>query len=72
MEKTDPRGQSTRLGLPYTDVSHGCVHVAGLTTGWSNRTGRVPIEPKYSPIRKRPIFRALKHSKAYLNTCGGT
>ncbi|KHG28187.1 hypothetical protein F383_35032 [Gossypium arboreum] len=30
--------------------------------------GLVPTEPKYSPIQKRKIFRALRHSKAYLNT----
>ncbi|KHG00702.1 ALG-2 interacting X [Gossypium arboreum] len=29
--------------------------------------GRVPAEPKFSPIRKRPILKALRHSKAYLN-----
>ncbi|KHF99418.1 hypothetical protein F383_38368 [Gossypium arboreum] len=29
---------------------------------------RVPTKPKYSPIRKRPILRALRHSKSYLNT----
>ncbi|KHG09988.1 ALG-2 interacting X [Gossypium arboreum] len=33
---------------------------------------RVPVELKYSPIRKRPLLRALRHSKAYLNTGGGT
>ncbi|KHG08351.1 hypothetical protein F383_35802 [Gossypium arboreum] len=30
--------------------------------------GRVPAKPKFSPIRKRPILGALRHSKAYLNT----
>ncbi|KHG15195.1 Uncharacterized protein F383_06536 [Gossypium arboreum] len=27
--------------------------------------GRVPTEPKLSPIQKRLILRALRHSKAY-------
>ncbi|KHF98394.1 hypothetical protein F383_37527 [Gossypium arboreum] len=35
-------------------------------TGMSH--GRVPAEPKYNPIQKRPILGALRHSKAYLNT----
>ncbi|KHF97761.1 hypothetical protein F383_37186 [Gossypium arboreum] len=30
--------------------------------------GRVPVEPKFSPIQKRPILRSHRHSKAYLNT----
>ncbi|KHG09215.1 hypothetical protein F383_36333 [Gossypium arboreum] len=30
MEKMDPRGKSTRSGLPHTDVSHGRVPLAGL------------------------------------------
>ncbi|KHG18477.1 hypothetical protein F383_26007 [Gossypium arboreum] len=30
--------------------------------------GRVPVEPEFSPIRKRPILRALRHSKAYKYT----
>ncbi|KHG22233.1 hypothetical protein F383_27026 [Gossypium arboreum] len=29
---------------------------------------RVPVEPKFSPIRKRPILRALRHSKDYKYT----
>ncbi|KHG08784.1 Zinc metalloproteinase nas-12 [Gossypium arboreum] len=28
--------------------------------------GRVPAEPKYSPIQKRILLRALRHFKAYL------
>ncbi|KHG18222.1 polyprotein [Gossypium arboreum] len=30
MEKMDPRGKSTRPGLPHTGVSHGRVHLGGL------------------------------------------
>ncbi|KHG30120.1 hypothetical protein F383_02130 [Gossypium arboreum] len=30
--------------------------------------GRVPVEPKFSPIRKRPVLRVLRHSKAYKYT----
>ncbi|KHG03234.1 hypothetical protein F383_26947 [Gossypium arboreum] len=30
--------------------------------------GRVPVEPKSSSNRKRALWRALRHSKAYLNT----
>ncbi|KHF97879.1 hypothetical protein F383_36937 [Gossypium arboreum] len=30
--------------------------------------GRVPVEPKFTSIRKRPLLRAFRHSKAYLNT----
>ncbi|KHG07537.1 hypothetical protein F383_34516 [Gossypium arboreum] len=29
---------------------------------------RVPAEPKLSPIRKRPILKASRHSKAYKYT----
>ncbi|KHG01250.1 hypothetical protein F383_39209 [Gossypium arboreum] len=50
--------KSTRLGLPHT----------ALTTALSNRTRTCPYRPKFSPIRRRPILRALRHSKAYLNT----
>ncbi|KHF99380.1 Alanine--tRNA ligase [Gossypium arboreum] len=42
---------------------------------WQARTrpevienGRVPAEPKLSPIRKRLILRACRHSKAYKYT----
>ncbi|KHG04696.1 hypothetical protein F383_29743 [Gossypium arboreum] len=58
MAWTSSHGQTTRP-CPFgkvkqsdMGVSHGCV----------------PAEPKISPIRKRPILRALRHSKAYLNT----
>ncbi|KHF99408.1 hypothetical protein F383_38402 [Gossypium arboreum] len=29
MKKMDPRGKSTRPGLPHTSVSHGHVHLVG-------------------------------------------
>ncbi|KHG07233.1 ALG-2 interacting X [Gossypium arboreum] len=57
---TSSHRQTTRP-CPFGKQSH---------TGVSHR--RVPTEPKFSPIRKRPILRALRHSKAYLNTRGGT
>ncbi|KHG07088.1 hypothetical protein F383_33611 [Gossypium arboreum] len=63
------RTKSTRPGLPHTGRPHGRVPLASLKQspiGVSH--GRVPAEPKFSPIRKRPILRALRHSKAYLNT----
>ncbi|KHF99368.1 hypothetical protein F383_38335 [Gossypium arboreum] len=73
----DQHTKSTRPGLPHTGRPHGRVPLASLDhglkqshTGMSH--GRVPAEPKFSPIRKRPILRALRHSKAYLNTGGGT
>ncbi|KHG17590.1 hypothetical protein F383_07077 [Gossypium arboreum] len=55
--------------MTYMGRLHAHAYSTALTTGWSNRTHeRVPAEPKYSPIQKRPLWRALKHSKAYLNT----
>ncbi|KHG08171.1 Alanine--tRNA ligase, mitochondrial [Gossypium arboreum] len=47
-------------------ISHARAHLTTLTTGMAH--GRVPAEPKFSLVRKRPILRALRHSKAYLNT----
>ncbi|KHG29547.1 D-amino acid dehydrogenase small subunit [Gossypium arboreum] len=40
---------------------------------WQNQSmgmshGRVPAEPKFSPIQKSPILRVLRHSKAYKYT----
>ncbi|KHG07934.1 hypothetical protein F383_34913 [Gossypium arboreum] len=61
-EKIGQRMKPTWPGLPqwsdHTPVSfwQGVSH------------GRVPAEPKFTPIRKRPILRALRHSKDYLNT----
>ncbi|KHG24686.1 hypothetical protein F383_31164 [Gossypium arboreum] len=52
------RTKSTRLGLPHTGSPHGRVPLAR----------HVPTEPKFSPIWKRPILRALRHSKAYKYT----
>ncbi|KHG25884.1 dna damage checkpoint 1 [Gossypium arboreum] len=53
----------------YTGRPHTRAYLTALTTGVSH--GRVPAEPKYNPIQKRPFVRVLKHSKAYLNTEGG-
>ncbi|KHF98864.1 Envelope glycoprotein [Gossypium arboreum] len=50
----------------YTSKLHARAYSTALTTSVSR--GCVPTEPKYNPILKRPILRALKHSKAYLNT----
>ncbi|KHG20941.1 hypothetical protein F383_05832 [Gossypium arboreum] len=44
----------TRLKPCHTDSSHARVF-----------RGRVPIEPKLNPIRKRPLWRVSRHSKAY-------
>ncbi|KHG08384.1 LPS-assembly lptD [Gossypium arboreum] len=78
-KKMNPHGKSTRLGLPHTVVPiwqdrsttytgklHACAYSTALTTGVSHE--RVPAEPKNSPILKRPLLRAIRHSKAYLNT----
>ncbi|KHF98343.1 hypothetical protein F383_37605 [Gossypium arboreum] len=48
----------------HTDVSLW----QALTMTLSNRTRACLAESKFSPIRKRPILRALRHSKAYKNT----
>ncbi|KHG25770.1 Alanine--tRNA ligase [Gossypium arboreum] len=69
--KIDQRTKSTGPGLPHTGRPHGRVplvsnHTRACHMGMSH--GRVPAEPKFSPIRKRPILRARRHSKAYLNT----
>ncbi|KHG06979.1 hypothetical protein F383_33275 [Gossypium arboreum] len=55
-EKMCKRTKSTRPGPPHTDGLHDVSH------------GRLPVEPKLSPIRKRPILRVLRHSKAYKYT----
>ncbi|KHG16068.1 Phosphoribosylaminoimidazole-succinocarboxamide synthase [Gossypium arboreum] len=52
--------------MTYTGILHARACSTALTTGVSH--GRVLVEPKYNPIWKRPIFGALRHSKAYLNT----
>ena len=49
---------------------HGCVQFNRSNMAWqSHHTalshGRVPTEPKLSPIRKRPLWRVSRHSKAY-------
>ncbi|KHG08597.1 hypothetical protein F383_35656 [Gossypium arboreum] len=69
----DPHGKSTWPGPPHTGVSHGYVYLAGSKHDLHGlHHGRVPAEPKFSPIRRRPLLRALRHFKAYLNTRGGT
>ncbi|KHG21410.1 hypothetical protein F383_28405 [Gossypium arboreum] len=73
----DPHGKTTWPGLPHTGVSHDHVNLARSKPDLHSRPsviahGRVPAKPKFSPIQKRPILRALRHSKAYLNTWGGT
>ncbi|KHF98660.1 hypothetical protein F383_12870 [Gossypium arboreum] len=52
---------TTCMGRPHTHA-----YLTALTTGVSH--GHVPVEPKYSPIRRRALLRAFRHSKAYLNT----
>ncbi|KHG13057.1 hypothetical protein F383_19375 [Gossypium arboreum] len=45
---------------------HGRVNLACSNTGLCH--GRVPAEPKLSPIQKRIILGASRHSKAYKYT----
>ncbi|KHG18501.1 hypothetical protein F383_07458 [Gossypium arboreum] len=52
--------------MTYMGRLHARAYSTALTTGVLHE--RVPAEPKYSPIQKRPIFRALRHPKSYLNT----
>ncbi|KHG13269.1 hypothetical protein F383_06080 [Gossypium arboreum] len=47
----------------YMGGPHARAYLTGLTTSMSHRC--VPVVPKLSPIRKRPILRVLRHSKAY-------
>ncbi|KHG11675.1 hypothetical protein F383_06135 [Gossypium arboreum] len=56
--------------MTYTGRPHASAYVTALNTGMSHR--RVPVEPKFSSIRKTPLLRAFRHSKAYLNIGGGT
>ncbi|KHG22859.1 hypothetical protein F383_30300 [Gossypium arboreum] len=58
--------KSTRPRPPHTGRPHGRVNLAGSSTGVLH--GRVPAEPKLSPIRKRLILWAHRHSKAYKYT----
>ncbi|KHG15058.1 Dihydrodipicolinate synthase [Gossypium arboreum] len=82
-EKIDQHVKSTRPGLPYTGKPHARVVLAGSSTARTSlhslehglkksKMGvshvRVPVEPKFSLIRKRPLLRDFRHSKAYLNT----
>ncbi|KHG16625.1 hypothetical protein F383_33558 [Gossypium arboreum] len=54
------------LSTTYTSRPHACVYLTSLNMGVSH--GRVPVEPKSSSIRKRPLLRAFRPSKACLNT----
>ncbi|KHF97821.1 Laccase-5 [Gossypium arboreum] len=38
----DPRGKSTRPGLPHTGRLHAHAYSTALTTGWSNHTRACP------------------------------
>ncbi|KHG03202.1 Mannonate dehydratase [Gossypium arboreum] len=74
MEKMGQHGKSTRPGLPYTGRPHGHADHTPVSI-WQARAwleviahGHVPTEPKLSPIRKRLILRALRHSEAYKYT----
>ncbi|KHG20843.1 hypothetical protein F383_27713 [Gossypium arboreum] len=58
--------KSTRPGPPHMGRPHGCANLAGSNTGVCH--GHVPAERKLSPIRKRIILRAFRHSKAYKYT----
>ncbi|KHG16580.1 Peroxisomal membrane pex13 [Gossypium arboreum] len=60
--------KSTRPGLPHTGRPQGCVNLAELKHSLGVSHGRVPTEPKLSPIRKRLILRVFRHSKAYKYT----
>ncbi|KHF99503.1 Transaldolase [Gossypium arboreum] len=58
--------KSTRPGLPHMGKPHNCVNLADSKHDSHGRITRA--EPKLSPIRKRLILRALRHSKAYKYT----
>ncbi|KHF98455.1 hypothetical protein F383_37718 [Gossypium arboreum] len=66
--KTEKMGQCTKStwpGPPHTGRPHGRVNLAESK---HDSHGHVPTEPKFSLIRKRPILRVLRHSKAYKYT----
>ncbi|KHG21525.1 hypothetical protein F383_27508 [Gossypium arboreum] len=46
--------------MTYTGRPHVYAYLTALTTGVSH--GHVLVEPKYSPIQKRPLLRAFRHS----------
>ncbi|KHG29406.1 hypothetical protein F383_13591 [Gossypium arboreum] len=52
--------------ITYMDRPHARAYVTALNMGVLHE--RVSVEPKFSSIRKRPLLRAFRHSKAYLNT----
>ncbi|KHG00873.1 Voltage-dependent T-type calcium channel subunit alpha-1G [Gossypium arboreum] len=69
--KTEKMGQSmnsTRPGLPHTGSPHGLSILQAQTRPEVIAHGRVPTEPRLSPIRKKPLLRAHRHSKAYKYT----
>ncbi|KHF97290.1 Retinoblastoma-related 2 [Gossypium arboreum] len=59
------RTKSTQPGLPHTGKLHGHVNLAESK---HNAHGHVPAKPKFSPIQKKPILRALRQSKTYKYT----
>ncbi|KHG17531.1 ALG-2 interacting X [Gossypium arboreum] len=77
------RGKLMRPKLPHTGRPHARVYLVELIMAYTGRPhtrlyltalnmsvshGRVPIAPKFSPIQKRPLLRAFRLSKVYLNT----
>ncbi|KHF98325.1 Protein F12 [Gossypium arboreum] len=59
--------KSTRSEPPHTGRPLGRVNMAELEHD-SHLHGRVPTEPKLSPIRKRPLLKASRYSKHYKYT----
>ncbi|KHF99455.1 hypothetical protein F383_38515 [Gossypium arboreum] len=64
----DQHTKSTRLGLPHTGRLHSRVNLAESNRPEVIAHGRVPAEPKFSPIPRRPILRVFRHSKTYKYT----
>ncbi|KHG09937.1 Nitric oxide synthase, salivary gland [Gossypium arboreum] len=63
------RTKSTRPRLPHTGIPHDRVPLASLDHGLKqSHTGASLPSPSLVQFGKRPILRALRHSKAYLNT----
>ncbi|KHG00166.1 Gasdermin-C [Gossypium arboreum] len=63
------RTKSIRPGLPHTGRPHGRVPLASLDHGLKqSHTDMSLPSPSFIQFEKRPILRALRHSKAYLNT----
>ncbi|KHG12707.1 Putative arginine N-methyltransferase 10 [Gossypium arboreum] len=61
--------KSTRPGPLHTGRPHGHVNLAELKhDSHGLKYGHVLVESKLSPIQKRPLLRAYRHSKAYKYT----